>query len=296
MKKRLMDLDVAVINALELFSGNIPDLNLGDYKRPLVVGSGNAIVTGKILFEDKDAVFADESNYKSKLKNIKGIDGAVLISASGGKHSPGIAKFLKKKGIEFRMLTCNENAEAKKFVDEDKFFVFPKNVEPYTYNTSTYLGMILAKTKENPEKILDFLRKIEKKIPKNLEKYDAYYFILPEKFSEFSEMILTKFDELFQPKISCRAFTSEASKHAKSVVVSDNELFVGVGYDNKIFGTKRFNLPLPKNADYGAVMAVSYFFIGKIQKQNPDYFKKGIEKYCKKASKIFGSKIEPVVE
>ena len=45
-----------------------------------------------------DAIFASESNYEEKLKNIKDIDGVVLISASGEKHAPVIAKVSKKYG------------------------------------------------------------------------------------------------------------------------------------------------------------------------------------------------------
>ncbi len=91
------DLDECVLNALDLFERNgLPQLSLGEYKRPLVVGSGNAAVTGRILFNDKDAVFADESTYSRKLEAVNGIDGAILISASGGKHAPGIAKNLNQ--------------------------------------------------------------------------------------------------------------------------------------------------------------------------------------------------------
>ncbi len=292
MKKEMINLDEAVINALNLFENNLPNLNLGNYKRPLVVGSGNAAVSGRIIFNDKDAVFADESNYEQILKNYK-IDGAILISASGGKHSPVIAKRLKNLKIETRMLTCNPNSSARDFVDSDKFFVFPNNPEPYTYNTSTYLGMIIAKTRENPKDIKNYLKVLSRKIPKNLKKYDSYYFIVPNEFECFREMVLTKFDELFQPKISGRCFTPDQSKHAKSIAPNDKELFVSFGYDNKIFGKNRLNIPLPQNSDFGMLLSVSYYFIGQIQRQNPPWFKDNIEEYCKKASKIFGEKILP---
>ena len=85
---------------------------------------------------------------------------------------------------------------------------------------------------------------------------------------------MTKFDELFGPKISGRVFTIEQTKHAKTVVPSEKELFLGAGYNNRYFGKHRVNLPLPKNADYGALMAITYYFIGNIRKQNLPYFKK----------------------
>ena len=123
----LINLDECVVSALELFiKKGLPKLDLGNYKRLLVVGSGNAIVTGKILFEDKDAVFADESSYLKKLEAVE-VDAAFLISASGGKHAPIIAKELKKRKIKTFLLTNNPDAPAKAVVD--KTFVFPKNVQ-----------------------------------------------------------------------------------------------------------------------------------------------------------------------
>lgn len=298
MQENLVDLDEAVINALKLFiKKGLPNLNLGSYSRPLVVGSCNAAATGKILLEDKDAVFADESTYEKKLDNIKDIDGAVLISSFGGKSAPEIARTLKEKGIEIRFLTNNKNAEARQHIDPNKIFIFPKTVEPYTYNTSTYMGMILAKTKENPKEILDFIKnKIALLIPEDLSKYDAFYFIIPEKFNTIREMFLTKFDELFGANISGRAFTLEQTKHAKTIVPSEKELFVSLGYDNKDFGIERLNLPLPENADYGTITAIGYYFIGKIQKQNYPWFKENIVDYCKKASENFNTIIKPIVE
>ena len=131
----MIDLDECVINALELFTRQkLPEINIS-FKRPLVVGSGNAAATGKIIFEKTDAVFADESSYEIKLANIPEIDGVVVISASGGKHSPIIAKKAKSMGKRVVLFTNNKDAPAKEFSDETH--VFPKNPEPYTYNTST---------------------------------------------------------------------------------------------------------------------------------------------------------------
>ena len=49
--KQLIDLDKCVINALNLFIRKKPKpIKLPKFKRPLVVGSGNAAVTGQILF------------------------------------------------------------------------------------------------------------------------------------------------------------------------------------------------------------------------------------------------------
>ncbi|OGH90483.1 MAG: hypothetical protein A2479_04025 [Candidatus Magasanikbacteria bacterium RIFOXYC2_FULL_39_8] len=296
----LPNLDVVVLGALELFDKTgIPTLDLGDYKIPLVLGSGNAAVTGRILFDDKNAIFADESTYKRKLENIKGIDGAILLSASGSKHAIALSQDLLSHGIETRLLTNNQEAPAKKYINDDNFFVFPKNREPYTYNTSTYMGMILGKTKENPKNIKKFITdEVDPIIPKNLADYDAFYVLIPERFDAFREMLATKFDELFQPKVSGRVFTPEQSKHAKSVVKYDKELFISFGYDNTQFGLpkNRLNIPLPVDVDYGTLMAVSYYVMGNMQKQHEPYFKNGIEDYVKKAGEAFGITLGVIVE
>jgi hypothetical protein len=292
--KKFVNLDDCVVSALELFiDKGVPSLNLGNSKKPLVVGSGNAAVTGRILLEGSDAIFADESTYEPKLKYA---DGVVLISASGKKHAVVIAKNLRDNhpGLEARLLTCNADAPSIEYFKPENVFVFPKQPEPYTYNTSTYMGMILGKTHEDTESILGFLkREIKPVVPKNLSEYDAYYMIVPEKFDNIREMFLTKFDELFCPMIPGRAFTSEQSKHAKSIAPNDNELFVSIGYNNKNFGKNRLNLPLPDKADYGAMMAVGYYFLGNVQRQNPSWFKFNIIDYCKKASELFGQNLEP---
>ena len=243
---------------------------------------------------DKDAVFCDESNYQEKLKHNLAIDGATLISASGGKHAPIIAQELHKKKIETRLLTNNHNAPAR--IHAAKTYVFPKLPEPYTYNTSTYMGMILAKTKEDPQEIINYLKEIKEMVPNNLSQYDAFVIVVPEEFDLVREMFLTKFHELFGPMISARICTPEQMKHAKTVIPSDTELFISLGYRNDSFGKNRLNIPLQSNANFGMIMALGYFVIGHIQKQHPPYFKENIESYTKEISKIFGQEIKPIVE
>lgn len=294
--KNIPDLDVCVLGALELSSkSKIPSIKV-PYKRPLVVGSGNAEATGRIIFQDKDAVFASESNFESKLRNIKNIDGIILVSASGGKHAPIIAKAAKKKfRKKVTLITTNENAQAKKF--SDKVYVFPKQREPYTYNTSTYMGMILGKTRENPEAIYKYIKNtIDKiKLP-NFKKYNGYYLLIPTEFSGIIRMLNVKFIELFGRQISRDVETTEYIKHATTVVPYKDELFISFGDKNTQWGKHRLNIPLPKNADYGAMMAISYYIIGKIQSQHPQWFKRNIKKYTDHASKVFKQKISPIVE
>lgn len=296
----LPDLDVVTLGALELFSKEkLPFVNFRQFKRPLVVGSGNAAVTGKLLFDDVDAVFADESSYLRKLSAIDSIDGAYLLSASGGKHAIEIAQVLKERGIECILLTNNENAPARQFLPASSVHVFPKNREPYTYNTSTYMGMILSKTHENPIAISLFINAhVLPLIPSNFSSYDAFYFIVPAEFNDVREMFKTKFDELFGPKLMARIFTLEQTKHAKTVIPLQNELFVSFGEADELFGApqNRLNIPLPEEADYAAMMAIGYVFIGHIQKQLHPYYKERIAAYTKETSEAFGSVISPIVE
>ncbi len=289
-KKDLIDLDRCVIKALELFEKKaLKPLALPEMKRPLVLGSGNAAITGKILFEDTDAIFADESNYKEILKSHT-IDHGVIISASGAKHAPLIAQDLETRKIPTTLITCNPDAPARAFVTDD--FVSPKNPEPYTYNTSTYLGMILRMTKENPTRIKDYLCN-HVDLP-DMTRYDAFYIILPNEFGLLREMFLTKFDELFGPIINGRVYTVDQTKHAKTVVPSDTELFIGLGYENTTWGTHRINF-VPDRLGYGTLLSLGYFIIGHIQKQHPDYFKDNIIRYTKEASELFGQTIKPIV-
>jgi len=297
-KSQIIDLDECVINALRLFiEKGVPELEIDVFNKPLVVGSGNSAVTGRIIFEGRDAVFADEGTYKKKLDAVEDIDGALLISASGGKHAPVIAKDVKSEGKKVHLLTCNEEAPAKKHAD--KTFVSPKAREPYTYNTSTYMGMILSHTKENPEKVMEFIREeVDSRIPPDFFDYKAFYIIVPTEFENVRELFMTKFDELFGPRINGRVFTPEQTKHAKTVVPWDKELFISFGYDNQDFGPEgnRLNIPLPEDAGPAALMAIGYYVIGHIQKQNPSYFKDNIKRYTDEASELFGQDIEPIVD
>ncbi|MBI2314468.1 hypothetical protein HYU93_00185 [Candidatus Daviesbacteria bacterium] len=293
------DLDVAVLAALELFQkAPLPKIKLDVYNRPLVVGSGNAEATGRIIFQDMDAIFASESDFETKLKSIENIDGVVVVSASGGKHAPIIAKRAKELGKKVALITNNPDAPASEFVEKDKVYVFPKNREPYTYNTSTYMGMILGSTREDPKVTQTFIKNhIDTLSFPNFSKYDKYFLIIPPRFLNIIRMLEVKFIELFGRKIARDVETSEYMKHAVTVVPSD-ELFISFGEKNNSWGEKdkRLHIPLPDNAGYAAMMAIGYYIVAQIQKQHPPYFKENIASYTKQVSKIFGNKINPIVE
>lgn len=300
--ENLPDLDVVVLGALLLFEKHeLPHIDFTMYKRPLVIGSGNAEATGRIIFEKTDAIFASESNYEAKLQNISAIDGVILISASGAKHAPIIAKRSKELGKSVVLITNTPNSEAHQMLDltqSDREYVFPKNREPYTYNASTYMGMIFGYTKENPAHIMQFIK--EHIDPIDFSKFAAYtkyYVIVPTQFSGIVRMIQIKFIELFGRTIARDIETSEYVKHATTVVPSD-ELFLSFGYENTTWGNEhnRMNIPLPEGAGYGAMIAIAYYVVGKLQKSHPALFKEHIAVYTEEISKVFGEEIKPIVD
>lgn len=296
----LPDLDTVVLGALELFSKTeLPTINHQEYKKPLVVGSGNAEATGRIIFAETDAVFASESNFEDKLKNDANIDGVILVSASGGKHAPIIARAAKQYGKHVTLLTNNpDSAASKELSPEDMTtHVFPKNREPYTYNTSTYMGMILSYTKEDPKDILDFLNDVVAKIDlPDLSSYKGYYLIVPPEFSGIIRMLQVKFIELFGRNIARDVESSEYVRHATTIAPS-HELFISFGDENKLWGEpeNRVHIPLPKDANYAAMMAVGYYTVAQIQKAQPQYFKENVESWAQKVSEIYGEQLDPIV-
>ncbi len=293
-------LDVAVLGALEMLADTeIPALAVGGMGTPLVIGSGNALATGRFLFARTRAFFASESVYEERLaQNREHITSAVVISASGGKHAVGIVETLAAQGIETWLFTNNPAAPARERVADDHVLVFPKNREPYTYNTSTYMSMLKALSGEDTESIFHFIeREVNSSIP-DFSRYDSFYFIVPPQFATIREMLLAKFDELFGARVSARVFSLEETKHAKTLVPSDRECFIALGEENDLFGDEknRVFLPLPADAGPVAFMAVSYFVIGQIQKQHPAYYMENIRAYTLRASEIFGQTISPIVE
>lgn len=291
----LPNLDVVVLGALELFSKEeLPKFNIHKtFSRPLVVGSANAFAVGKILFKDTFARNSEEGDFEESLEIFIDRDAVVIVSASGGKHAVEIAK--KKHDLPTWLLTNNKNALARKFIDNDKVIVFPKNREPYTYNTSTYLSMILSRTKEDPVEIYSHIDSIKKLIPKDLGRYNAFVMTVPSDFDEVRSMFRTKFDELFGGNVAGRIFTDEEIKHAKTVIPSDRELTIHFGGED--IGEKNsLYIPMRKGVSYGEILSVGYFVIGKIQEAHPAYFKNNIVEYTKDASEIFNQTIRPIVE
>jgi hypothetical protein len=282
------DLHQVVIEALDLHASyEIPRLQLGPARRRLVVASGNALPTGRIVFSDEDAVFCDEGQYEAALERAPGVDSAVVISASGQKHAPIILGELLKRGLSSHLITCDAGSPAAKLLPSGRVVATRSKPEPITYNTSTYMGMILAKTREDPAKIRRHLLENVLPLTSDLGRYQAFYLMVLPKFEAELPMFVTKFDELFGGRVIGRCYTAEQTLHAKTVVPWDQELFLAFGCGNEDFGSQRISIPLPEDAGFAAMMAAAYYVIGRIQSQKPPWFKQHAEEYARIQKELF---------
>lgn len=291
---KLPNLNETVLAALDFFvKNNPPHLNLKPFSLPIVVGSGNAYNTAQIIFSGRPAIIANESNFKTilsaykKLISNKTISQAIIISASGEKDSVWEIKLAKKSKLKTVLLTCSPDSSAAKLADQ--VIAYQKLPEPYTYNVSTYLGIILSAGQEEARGIEEFISKI--KLPANFKNFNSFSFILPDEFGTISPMLEIKRNELFGPYISLRAFSFGEARHAKFVNNSDKELVISFG-ENKYFGLKknRWEIKIPRNASNSFVMALSYYLIGKIQESKTPYFKKNLANFCTEGPLAYGSK------
>lgn len=297
--ENIANLDQIVLDTLDFFVTNPPPVfDVSSYNLPFVVGSGNAYNTGLILFSENAAIFADESNFKKiiasyeKAIQSKMITQAVVISASGGKDSVWELELAKQHGLETTLLTTKGQSDAAKIAD--KLFVFKSIAEPYTYNTSTYMGMIMGSTRENPQEIKDFVLSLQ--FPDNFESYNAYSFVLPDKFMPICPMLEIKKSELFGPKLSLRAFSQGHARHAKFVIRDREELVISIGQKNDFFGVSESRLDIFPNENIGfaGIMALTYYIVGKIQNSKPQYFKENIGNYVSDyGPKAYGPETKP---
>lgn len=280
----LPNLDESVLAALDFFSQKRPvPFKPAAFDFPIVVGSGNAYNTGVAIFSGQAAIIADESNltevlsrYKKLIKN-KTIRQAVIISASGEKDSVWEIAAAKRAGLKTYLMTCNEWSAGAKLAD--KVIPYRKLPEPYTYNVSTYLGMILSATNEDPRAIRAFLKRI--KVPKNFFRYQAYAFLLPDDQASIAPMLEKKRNELFGSWLSIRTFSYGEARHAEFVNEREKELVISLG-SNRYFGcpSSRWEIKLPKKYGAALIMALGYYLIGRIQSAKPQYFKSNIRRYC----------------
>lgn len=292
----LPNLDESVIAALDFFQTEKSVFPKNLFQNlPIIIGSGNAYNTAQVIFNDIPAIFASESNFQIIIKKYqklikKGlITEALIISASGEKDSVWELKLAKKMGLNTILFTHTKNSSATKLAD--KVYIFKKLPEPYTYNVSTYLGIMLAKDKKLAKEISSFIKSLS--FPKNFAKYKAYSFILPNEISAIAPMLEIKRHELFGPHLSIRAFSEGEARHAKFVIPWDEELVISLG-DNKFFGQSAHRWEIKNNKKFSnsLAMALCYFIIGKIQTSKPPYFKKNINEYCAQGSLAYNKEKE----
>lgn len=290
-------LDVAVLGALELLNEESVPAVLPVEGHHIVLGSGNALATGKLLF-GASVVYGNESNFKAALNGASTFSTVTLISASGGKTSLPMVSTALATGAEVRLLTTTKEAPAANELSPKNVVIFPKNREPYTYNTSTYMSMLAGVSEEVYDDVSTAAKEVKKSLPQQLDVYEAFLFIVPDEYAPLCTMIRTKFDEIFGGTLTGRAFTVSEMKHAKSVVTSGDELFISVGTANTTYGLpkNRASLTLPSQAGALSVMALTYTAVGLIQQAKPDRFSKALPEYCEKASEQFGHTIEPIVD
>lgn len=293
------NLDNIVIDTLDFFAKNPPpSFDVNQYNLPFVVGSGNAYNTGLIIFSQTAAIFADESNFKTILAAFekaitnKLITQAIIISASGGKDSVWEIEIAKKYSLHTTLITTKSDSPAAKIAD--KVYVFKSIAEPYTYNTSTYMGMILGATHED---VVDIKASIESlKFPENFNEFESYSFVLPDKFASICPMLDIKRHELFGPKVSLRAFPQGHARHAKFVIRDKKELIISINEKNEFFGDRdsRWNIFLSEDVGFAKIMALTYYIVGKIQKIKPAYFKENIQNYVSDyGPKAYGPQTKP---
>ncbi len=278
------DLSDIVSRGLDFFQTNPPRrLQLKNRRLRFVIGSVNAYHTGRLLFANQATLFADESNFMDMLRVYRPLikDGvireAVIISASGEKDSIWEIREAKKAGLKTILLTCQASSTGARLANA--CFIFQKSPEPYSYNFSTYLGMILSSTRENPAIIKKYLSTI--KTPRIFAKHDYYSFILPDRFRPIAEMLKVKDDELFGPYSSLRAYATGQARHAKFICPSDRELVISLE-PNRYFGQPghRWEIKLPPRAGAGLVLSLAYHLAGLVQKARPDHFKNNLSDYC----------------
>lgn len=294
----LPDLDEVVLGALEcLGTVEFPELDVNQHKEPLVVGSGNALQTGKLLFQGTNARFAEEGNATSMLCTTH-FDALYIISASGSKHAIMLAQKGVDTGIPTYLITTKADSPAATIVGHDMTFVYPHIREPYTYNTSTYLSMLFGMREESPAEIAVFIEEhVVPALTVDFSQFNAFLFTVPVEFEAVRKMFETKFDELFGPYVQGRAFTMEEVKHAKTVVTAGTQCFINLGAEQTLGNPGgRMTIPLPEHCGPAALIAIGYYIIGHIQRANHPYFKERIAAYAKESAQVFGHEIPIIVE
>jgi hypothetical protein len=295
-EKDLPDLDEVVMGALSFLEAlDLPRINVQAHTRPLIVGSGNGLHTGAILFRYVDAVCVNEGSYRDVL--ARGVfDSLYIISASGSKHAQEIAAYAMTLSIPAYLITSTEDSPAGALIGREHTFVYPHIREPYTYNTSTYLAMLYGNTEVSPRRARTYIETVVQPLMPDFSSYTSFLMTIPPQFKEVGAMFEIKFDELFGPYVLGRACTTEELKHAKTVVTSSTQCLISFGSEISVgdFGC-RVTVPLQHDMTHSDIIALGYFIIGRIQKSRQPYFKERIGTYVKEAGEMFGQELPVIV-
>lgn len=292
----LDSLDTTVLKTLDFYAhaSDLPRIPLDDFACPLVVGSGNGIETGKILFRRHPAFFASESDASDKM-SLDAVREVVIVSASGEKHAPILAQQAKQAGKRTILISSTPDSSASRIVDES--YIFPKITEPYTYNTSTYFGYLYGVEQGNYT--LDALKLfLKNEVMTALQgvdfsEFESFFVVIPSEFALLKNMIETKFIELFGRRVARDVATYEQITHAMTVVPSERELFLCFGNEDRgRYGEHQVNIPIFDREHYAPMMLLAYFVVGQIQNALPPYFFEHIERYCEASPYA----IAPIVE
>ena len=247
--------DYYVLRTLEkLEEWDYPEIDIEESERNVFLGSGNAFNTALLFIKVFDGIALNVGNYKEFFRKERKGYKVHIISASGGKDSVKMARFLKRKGIKIVLITNNPEAPSKKFAS--KVFVFPCFKEPPTYNVSTYSSMIYFLFKENVKKIKKFIQRI--KIP-NLKKYKYILFVSKDELYPIARMASRKVAETLQGIGSHAECISDA---AHGFFIQPNKWRLVFCIDCDVEERKKFRL---KIKSYLGSLLSSYYIIGKNQ-------------------------------
>ncbi len=264
-----------VRDALQHVKHGLPNVPQHSFKSPLIVGSSTALDVGRMIF-GPHIPYCSESTIDECITRGS-FDGALIVSASGAKSAVNIIKKLASKNIKSILITSTQDSPASAYASSTT--VFPALTEPYTYNVSTYLSMLYAATKENPEIAEQALSKIESTVDQSLANIDALFFVLKNEHALLKDTLITKCGELFGSRISARAYTDEDALHGRTLVLSPTELFIVTSHSPVSRGSTELIIELPEHADYATAFALYYALIGRIQALHPHYFTEGVAEY-----------------
>jgi hypothetical protein len=293
MQSKIPPLSYYVRRALDFIGENRGfKLNLPESRRTLVVGSGNAYWTGRLIYRLSDRKFS----HAEEVQAIHHIDSehedlgdVTIVSATGSRQVVDVAKYAMDKGLKVNSITCNPNSELKAALGERiNEILIPSISEPPTINTASYGMMLYGITGEGPKPITDFLQEINAP-SQGYATYDSFSTILPDSMLELGRMASWKMHEIFGRSRGTLGTNATQLIHGGAVRDSDRELFIGIGVGGKVFDRirrvpppeeKRHIVSLPAGFGPLGYFMTTYHIIGMIQEQlNDRGFGRGLETY-----------------